>query len=241
MENPSTIVTYIYFLKDINSHEPRYIGKSNNPFKRLRQHKYNALRTKSPTYKQRWIRKVINNDSDIECVILEVCDIDKFEIVEKKWMDYFKEYGYDLTNSDDTGQGNTNRRRDIIDGAAEKISKKVFKFDLNGLFLKEYKSCREAGRVLGISHGNIVKCCNGVFKHTAGYIFRYDRDCEIEPIGEPNAVKKEVVEVCVDGVVLDNWSSISECGQQTNINPAHISRCCNDKMKRIKGRYFRFK
>lgn len=242
MENDNyTEITYIYILKDVNSVEPRYVGKSNDPISRFKRHIYDTKRSKSPTYKERWIRKVFDNGGEIEFYIIDICKLSEYVEFESKWIRYFNEVGYRLTNSDDTGQGNKGRKREIIDRAITKISKKVFKFDLNGVFICEYKSSREAARSLGISHGNIVKCCNGVFKHTMGYIFRYDRDSYIDPITEPNAVKKEVMEVDINGKIIETWSSICECSNKTNILSCHISRCCNNKLKSIKGRYFQFK
>jgi len=46
--------TYIYELIDPKSNKPRYIGKSNNPQKRLESH----LKEKKNTYKNNWIKKL---------------------------------------------------------------------------------------------------------------------------------------------------------------------------------------
>lgn len=39
--------------------------------------------------------------------------------------------------------------------------KKVYQFDMNGIYLNEYSGVREAGRILNIDYTGIVKCCNG--------------------------------------------------------------------------------
>ena len=46
---------------------------------------------------------------------------------------------------------------------AQSIS--VLQFNLDGSFVKEWKSAREAERKLGISNVNILRCCHGGFFH----------------------------------------------------------------------------
>lgn len=55
----------------------------------------------------------------------------------------------------------------------QNLSKRVMQYDLNGDFIAEYPSLREAGRQLGFSISNIKECCKGRYKSTHGYIFRY--------------------------------------------------------------------
>lgn len=47
--------------------------------------------------------------------------------------------------------------------------KPVLQLNLNGDFIKEWKSTTYAGRELNISRVGISKCCNGVFKQFKGY------------------------------------------------------------------------
>ena len=54
-----------------------------------------------------------------------------------------------------------------------KHSKKVFQYDLNGNFIKEFPSAAEVERQLNISTQNVTACCRGEYKYTHGYIFSY--------------------------------------------------------------------
>ena len=55
-----------------------------------------------------------------------------------------------------------------------KKSKQVQMFDKKtGELLATFPSTNEADRVTGINQGNISKCCNGKYKSTGGYIWRY--------------------------------------------------------------------
>ena len=51
--------------------------------------------------------------------------------------------------------------------------KSVLQYDLDGTFIREWESISCAGRVLGLSAGNISSCCSGVYKTSGGFIWRY--------------------------------------------------------------------
>jgi len=52
-------------------------------------------------------------------------------------------------------------------------TKPILQYDVQGNFIKEWSSGTEINKVLGISHGNIVKCCKGIRKHIGGFVWRY--------------------------------------------------------------------
>lgn len=62
------------------------------------------------------------------------------------------------------GTGNSRR--------ADKQSKPVLQFDLQGNFIKEWSSLIEAGRN-GFGQGNISLCCQGKQKFHKGFIWKY--------------------------------------------------------------------
>ena len=54
-----------------------------------------------------------------------------------------------------------------------KTSKKVNQFDLDGNFIKQFNSIREAERSFGVSGTNIFRVCKGQYKQSLGYIWKY--------------------------------------------------------------------
>ena len=119
------------------------------------------------------------------------------------------------------------------------MSWKVYQYDLEGNFISEYKSTRDAARKLKNSHSNISRCCNNIMRHSHGYIFKYSKQ-EVEPIINPNAVKKIVIEVDLVGIEINRWDSIMNCSRDTKINNGNLSRVCNGKSISAKGRSFKF-
>ena len=43
----------------------------------------------------------------------------------------------------------------------------------DGQYIGTYPSCKEAGRQLNCDASSISKCCRGLYKHTHGYVFKY--------------------------------------------------------------------
>lgn len=62
-----------------------------------------------------------------------------------------------------------------INKMIKKISKKVFIFDKNGNFIKEFNSIKEAADFYNIDPGNISKCCNGKQKTYKDMIFKFNK------------------------------------------------------------------
>lgn len=51
--------------------------------------------------------------------------------------------------------------------------KKVLQYDCDGNFITEYRSAREAAKVLGVNHQQIAACCRGAAKTAYGFIWQY--------------------------------------------------------------------
>lgn len=59
-------------------------------------------------------------------------------------------------------------------GAVER-SKAVIQYDLDGYFIKEYISIRQAARHLNISHAQISLCCTGKLEKSSGFTWKFNR------------------------------------------------------------------
>lgn len=61
---------------------------------------------------------------------------------------------------------------------ARSRSKKVLQFNLDGTFIKEWKSTMDVQRNLGFAQSNIVKVCNGKRKSAYRYLWKYKKEIE---------------------------------------------------------------
>ena len=231
-----TDIAYIYGLVDPRDNSIRYIGKTVYPKNRLSGHinesnKFNHHRSK-------WIRSLLKLNLKPKLLVLKICPLSEFEKYETEYIKLYQ--SKKLTNSDETGQGSTGRKRIIIENSIKKISRIVYQFNINSEFICEFKSTRDASRKLNLSHAGISRCCNKILKHTGGFIFSYNKESKIEPILNPNSIKKEVIEIDRNGKEINKWKSLMDCSRDTKIDNGNLSRVCNNKKRSIKGRIFKF-
>ena len=72
-----------------------------------------------------------------------------------------------ISHKDNCNYGNRNK---IM---AKKKSKKVYQYDLDGNFIKEYDSVTEAAKRTGGYKSNISACCLGKVKSACGFTWKY--------------------------------------------------------------------
>ena len=53
-------------------------------------------------------------------------------------------------------------------------AKPILQYDLEGNFIANYPSARQAGFDIEIDTSDITKCARGILPSSAGYIWRYD-------------------------------------------------------------------
>ena len=95
-------MSFIYLLSDPVIPNKGYVGKSNNPERRLQGHIRFALRN-GHTRTPRWIKSLLEKDQFPNILILEECD--DWKEAECRWIIDLKEQGWDLTNHTDGGEG----------------------------------------------------------------------------------------------------------------------------------------
>lgn len=234
--------TFIYGLIDPRTNQIKYIGKSDNPKKRLKEHiSESRKKNKFGTKKENWINKLFSLNLKPKLKIINKVKFEEYNYWEEFYIKEYKNKGAKLLNYDEKGLGSISRMKELTKKSADKISKKVYQYSLTGDYIKEYNSTREAERETKINHGNISKACNGIFKHTGGFIFSYSKEVKIKPIKNPNAIKKAVLEIDEKNNILEEYISIAEAAKKTGIDASNISRVCNGKIKKIKKRIFKFK
>jgi len=144
--------TFIYALCDPRTFEVRYVGKSDDPYKRYCHH----LMDKAKTYKVNWIQSLLKVGLLPIRQILEECDKSIWEQREQDWINFYKKIGSNLTNIADGGVGGSGHKgkhhseeakRKIKEAnLGKKISEEV-KNKMRGSHLgRKYKSMTPEGR-----------------------------------------------------------------------------------------------
>lgn len=74
-----------------------------------------------------------------------------------------------------TNETKTKQRKAKL-GKNNHNSKRVYQYDLDGIFIDSFESCGEAGRHLGKSESNVGACARGKLKKTYNFKWSYELD-----------------------------------------------------------------
>ena len=160
-------------------------------------------------------------------------DQDKLNTLECFYIDKFNSlipYGYNMV------PGGTN-------GAGLAKGKSVIQFDLQGQQIAKFQSAHEAARVTGINFGSICACCRNEISHTKNYQWKYLEDNKIiEDISSKVIIKNQIVlQYSLDGSFIQEFNSLKEASEKTNISKGIICNVCNGKGKTAGGYIWRYK
>lgn len=116
-----------------------------------------------------------------------------------------------------------------------KTYKKIFQYDINGKFIKEYKNINEASQINNISRNKISECANGKLELGDNYIWSFFKDININlnrKFRRDLGVKKRIMQLDLENYkILAEYSSILEASRSTNIPKSTISRCLKGNKK----------
>lgn len=108
--------TFLYELKDPRTGETRYLGKSDNPFKRLKQHLQN--RKKIPV--SNWIKKLRNLGFVPHMELLDEISVSRWQFWEQEYIRVFRSIGVRLLNLSEGGESPMSGKTHSLE-AKEKI------------------------------------------------------------------------------------------------------------------------
>jgi hypothetical protein len=194
-------IIYIYSLKDPETNQIRYIGKTTNINTRLKSH---ITRSRHNTYHSaRWVQSVIKKGLRPIIGLVEECTEENWVEREKYWIAYYREH-FDLTNVLDGGEGGfiktregskwtdeqrennrkarlgfnvqhtdegNKKRAEGIRAYYAKNKKPVLQYDLDGNFIREWESAVDVGKELDICSSDINRAC--IKENSIAYGFQW--------------------------------------------------------------------
>jgi hypothetical protein len=113
-------------------------------------------------------------------------------------------------------------------------SKKVYQYDLNGKFVAEYSSHREAAFHVKAIKSGIKYACEGIHLHCNNFYFTYEYKIKLDIASIPYLKKnsrKIISKFDLNGKYLEHYISIKEAAKKNNILSSNISSCLSDKIK----------
>lgn len=168
-------MVFIYIL--IENNIPVYLGKTNKPNRRLKEHR-------------------VNFSEDVSLEVIDEVSEDEWVFWEQWWIEIFNSWGIILSNKNKGGGGphkHLKTSKKLIGDKQRGIKKPsvsnklkgqkitwdlgtstaVLQFDKQGNFISEYKSMGEAYSETGVPSSAICEVCKGKRRSAHGYIWLY--------------------------------------------------------------------
>lgn len=236
-KNRDTIKTTIYVLKDPETEEVRYVGKTVKLLKyRLQDHLYRKRKTKTGETNHRinWIQSLINKDLIPIIQEIDNCLWNESQELEKFWIKKYRDLGYKLVNSTDGGEGNlgnkwTSKRREIQKRSSKTV--KVFQYSLKGDLIKEWSCINDAAKFTNSNSSKIVRCCRHPNKFSKHNNFRWSYNkLDIDQI---NSLFKlyEIHQFNEFNELIASYKSVSEASKLSG----YSDDCIYNSIKNVSG------
>ncbi len=124
-------------------------------------------------------------------------------------------------------------------------SKTIAQYDLNGNYLKTFKSASEAARKTNDKQGNISSVALGKRKYSKNYQYAYIENNIIPQkksvIKSENISKKVQMMDLITDKIINEFDSISLAAKNINGSQSNISACINGRKKTAYGYKWKFK
>lgn len=222
--------TKIYKLIDPITKEVKYIGKSNTDLlKRLVGHLNQIYRAELFSDKKEWMEELLKQGL---CPIIEEIEEIESTLVkerERYWVQEFsktcKLYNIQYNNN-----------KDLANHLHERVKRKIYEYDLNGNFIKEWESLFIAANFYNIDSSNICYVANGKRKSTGNKMWKYFKADKIANHSK-TVFRKPVHKYDMEGNYIESYDSAQYI---EGFKYKGISKCCNGKAKTYKGFRFSF-
>jgi group I intron endonuclease len=203
---------YIYGLVEKKTRYLRYVGKTNDINRRFRRHI--SERFLHDTYKDRWIRKLMERGDELEVVLIDSVKKTEWTYWEKFYIGYYKFIGCSLTNGTEGGdqppstKGRKHTEESKIKMSNTKKGKPIPWLNDGKVRTKEHRK-------------NLSKSLKGRISPNKNKKF----DDELKKkLSDASTCKKKVKQMDLEGNIIKTWDSISLAEKTLQIR--HISEVC---------------
>lgn len=132
-------------------------------------------------------------------------------------------------------------------GGLNPMARKVFQYQMDGSFLREWDCVSSASQILHINAANIAECAGRRRRQSAGgFRWSYDFKINIGPYikNKPNKKGKGtkiIIQLNLDDTVIREWNSIREASSTLKINASSISRVLTGNLNSAGGFKWKYK
>lgn len=233
-------IVHIYGLVDPRTNEIFYIGYSNNIEKRFLQHlNTNGRKREKNLYKDNVINSIIRLNLKPKIKIIDECNFEydeslkmyKHEILEKHYIEKYRNDGVKLTNLTDGGDGGCTYHR------------KVYQYTEEGIFMREYSSIKEIAEYYGVNDSLISKVINQRVKksYRGTYLFSSKNIANSFVFKKTKKDNISIMQYSLNGDFITEHANQYVASKVTNIHQSNISYCLNGKRNSAGGFFWQYK
>ena len=203
----------------------RYVGKTIGYLSsRLASH----ISEKRNSRKCNWVKSLKAKGIRPTIQLLDIVDEDIWKDMEIYWIQQFKDWGFDLVNTEAGGEDGNPRS--------------VIKLDRDtGISIDRYGSVTEAADSMGVDSANISAVCSGRQKSLRGYCFKYEDDKEYVFKSWVNISLKSIQQLDkYTNEVLNTFETGASAAKYVGITRSMISDVCRGRRKTTGGYKWRY-
>lgn len=166
--------TNIYVLIDPRDGKVRYVGKANNVTQRYQAHLNRAR--KHQTHKKNWVMQLKKEGLKPIMEVIDIVSIDEWQYWEIYWISQMKQWGFDLVNYTNGGDGCSFANQTSFKKGEG--GKSVVGYNELGEKCFEFRTATEASKYLKVNKSNIPCACKPDCrsKTVKGYAWFYEED-----------------------------------------------------------------
>ena len=237
----------IYCIENIINHK-KYIGQSADIYSRWKSHQKQA-RSGDKSYIHNAMRKY--GASSFEYSIVEECLKEDLNERETYWIQFYdtRMNGYNLTMGGEGIKGKvySECEKEEKRTYAEKhnLSKPVLQIDKSGNIVKEWRSCKEIGKMTNMLASNIHDCLKHVdgYRYAYGFIWIYKDeyekfgvDLDLYSNKNINILYNKILQIDNNNIVVQIWDNIHDIvGCNNTYKYTAIYSACNGAHKTAYG------
>ncbi len=225
MESNSIEETFIYGLLDPRTNALRYIGKSNNPEKRLISHN----QVFNNTHKECWLQSLHKINLKPVLKIIDIVPKLKWQQYEIFWIAYYKKQGADLTNGNPGGFGGGTYTPEIQEKL--RISRTGQKRTGQALQNLREASIKKKGSIRSKEvRQKMSKAKKGkpVSQEVKDLLMKY-------------VIKKPILQYNLTGIFISEYESTEEAARTNDFKANSIRRCLRQERHSYKKFIWKFK
>lgn len=102
----------------------------------------------------------------------------------------------------------------------------IYQYDLQGKFIDEWNSCKEAGRILNIDSASIGKVLDGQRNSAGGFLWSKEKAISIDPIRK-TSIPKVIYQYDLNKNFIKSFNSIAEAAKEVCGDSSAIRRAAS--------------